>query len=112
VRCVFLSPTFGTISRSPVVLLSGWLLSLFLIDQGSVGWEALEKWGISAWMDESFSFYWHKWRAKRNVRSCIGSEAKREINEPGTRDRSASKEKYEGWNGTGSDSMAKKLLHC
>jgi len=86
-RCVFLSPTFRTIRRSPVVLLSGWLLPLSLIDQGSVFWEALEKWGTSGWMDESLSFYWRKWWAKRNVRSCIGSEAEREINEAGTRDR-------------------------
>lgn len=112
VRCVSLTPTFGTLSRFPVVLLSGWLLPLFLIDQGSVCWEALEKWATPGWMDESLRFYWRKWWAKRNVRSCIGSETKREINEAGTRDRRTSKEKYERGNSNGSDRMTKNLLHC
>lgn len=107
----FLIPYFRNNRRSPVVPLSGWLLPLSLIDQGSVCWEALEKWRTSGWMDESFSFYWRKWWAKRNVRSCIGSEAKREINEAGTRDRRASKEKYERGKGNRSDRMTNKLLH-
>jgi hypothetical protein len=107
----FLIPYFRNnqpLSCCPAV----WLVasSLSLIDQGSVCWEALKKWGTSSWMNESFSFYWRKWWAKRNVRSCIGSEAKREINELGTRDRRASKEKHERWNGTGSDRMTK--VYC